>query len=130
MAYMKGDYYVWASHHGGGLGGEWWVHIWTANGYDGWDISEWATEDTDDHEVRRRRGYEAASGTSLPLHLMDEFVMMRLVEMMHEGLVDGAIDRAVRDKRGAFGGILLEENAERLKAGLRQIQIEGPSERG
>src|SRR5947209_18676241 len=124
MSYLKGDYYVWTSHHGAVPDGERWVHIWAANGYDGWDISSWATEETDDDEERRRHGYEEASGTSLPLRVMDEFVMMRLAEMLHEGLVDEAIDGAVRDQRGALGGRLLAKKAERLKTALRRIEID------
>jgi hypothetical protein len=104
-------------HRGGWPDGGYWVHIWAANGYDDWDVAGWAC----DEEGRRHPGREEASGVGLPVHVMDEFVMMRLAEMIHEGLVDQAIDRAQKT-----GGRLLEKDAERLKAALHQVQLEDP----
>jgi hypothetical protein len=124
MAYMRGDYYVWNSSSGD----EDWLHIWSANGYDGWDQSGWAC----DEEGNRDAGRENASGVSLPLRVMDDFVMMRLAQLIYEGQVEEAIERALPNARGSgnIGGRLLDKNTnvERLKVALRQIKMEGPDQ--
>jgi hypothetical protein len=120
MAYMRGEYYLWND-------GSDWLHIWSATGYDGWDEAAWAC----DEEGNRHPGMEEASGTSLPLRVMDDFVIMRLAQLIYEGQVEEAIDGALPNARGSgnIGGRLLRkpENIERLKAALRQIQLSEPA---
>jgi hypothetical protein len=98
------------------------LHIWSADGYDGWDQSVWACADTDDDQAKRREGYEEASGTSIPWRVIDAFVMVRLVEIIRNGAVDEVIDEALRRS----GSLLLEENADTLRAALKQIKLEEP----
>jgi hypothetical protein len=116
MAYMRGDYYIWSD-------GEEQIHVWAKDGYDGWDrCYEGEVEGT------RRAGWENASGVRLPEAVMDEFVVMRVAQLILDGTVGAAIDRAVdSDGRGGnFGGMVLQNNAERLKVALGQIQLNEP----
>ena len=112
---MRGEYYLWTSS--GTTPDQRALHIWSADGYDSWDRSGWACND----DGTRREGMELASGTSLPMRVADEFVIMRLVEIIHEGLVDAAIDRALESGRP-----LLEKNADRLRSALGRIGLEEP----
>ena len=114
MAYMRGNYHLWNSGER--------LHIWSADGYDAWDQSGWALDDTDDGEVKRREGYEEASGTSIPWRVMDAFVMLRLVEITRGGLVDEAIDEALHRS----GNLLLKKNAETVRSALKQVKVEEP----
>jgi hypothetical protein len=56
--------------------------------------------------------------------IMDEFVMMRLAELIHEGLVGGAIERALAS--GSSGCRVLIKNAARLREALGGIRLEDP----
>lgn len=114
MSYMRGNYYVW--HDGEN------VHIWSADGYDGWNDSVWAVDD----KGKRDGDRISASGVSLPEPVLDQLVMMRLAQMMEENLVEGAIDRAIGNYKGNFGCDSLARNGEIIKAGLKQIKIETP----
>ena len=49
--------------------------------------------------------------------------MMRLAQMVEEGLVENAIDRAVARSSGNFGCDALAKNREALAAALRQIRL-------
>ena len=57
---------------------------------------------------------------------MDEFVMMRLAEMIDEGLVSQAIDSAIERGGGNVGCERLRSNAEKLKAALAEIKLDKP----
>jgi hypothetical protein len=57
---------------------------------------------------------------------MDAFVMMRLAQMIDEGLVGEAIDRAVGECGGNFGSTMLAKNAKKLKTALAQIKLDKP----
>ncbi len=109
MSYNRGDNYIWSDGER--------LHIWVADGYDGWDEALWAIDESD----KRREDRVTASGVSIPEAIMDEFVMMRLAQMVAEGLVDDAIDRAVAHSSGNFGCDALVKKREQLKAVLRQI---------
>lgn len=113
MAYMRGDYYIWSDDADQ-------IHLWVRNGYDDWDLN-YAGE----KEGTRRPGWEHASGVRLPEEVMDEFVVMRLAELLLDGKIGAAIDRAVdpNGRGGNFGGTVLQNNADRLKAALGQIQL-------
>ena len=123
MAYMRGDYYLWTDISG--------LHIWAKDGYDNWDIAGWHEIDetpegepiiNPDHLVD---GKNIASGVSIHQEIMDEYVMMRLAQMVYEGKVDAAIDRAVaQDGRGGnTGGMMLTANAEILKQALSGLTM-------
>lgn len=108
MSYMRGDNYLWAD--GRGI-----LHIWLANGYDGWDEIEWAAD-------KRERGLRP-SGIGIPEKTLDELVMMRLAQIIEEGMVDESIDRAIANHGGNFGCYPLAQNGEKLKEALSQIEI-------
>lgn len=74
MSYIRGDYYFWSD-------GSEFVHFWAANGYDGWDQSVWAV----DEEGKRHEDRHNACGVGIPKMKMDEFVVMRLAEMIKAG---------------------------------------------
>lgn len=115
MAYMRGRYYLWTSS--GGTPDTRRLHIWSADGEDTWDNSGWACNE----DGTRSPGMEHAGGTHLPLHVMDEFVIQRLAEMIQEGVVDATIDRVLE---GA--GPRLTKQAERLRSVLRDVSLEEP----
>jgi hypothetical protein len=109
MSYMRGDNYIWSDGER--------LHIWVADGYDGWDAAIWAI----DEREKRHEDRVNASGVGIPEEVMDEFVMMRLAQIVEEGLVDGVIARAVARSSGNFGCAALMKKSEQLKAVLRQI---------
>ncbi len=123
MAYMRGDYYLWDDESG--------LHIWAKDGYDGWNVAGWHEIDetaegepilNPDHFVN---GENTASGVSIHQEIMDEYVVMRLAEMLEEGIVEAAINRALDpDGRGGnFGGMRLEANADILKQALSGLPL-------
>ena len=126
MAYMRGDYYLWSD----GASDDAWLHIWVREGYDYWDISGWACREGPDENPTRGKDFENASGTRIPLRVIDDFVFMRLAQLIHEGRAEEAIDRALPNVRGSgsIGGRLLSKDANttRLKAALRQVKLEEP----
>lgn len=112
MSYMRGNYYLWNDGEN--------FHIWVADGHDGWDEAGWAL----DKDGKRSADRMNASGVSIPEKVMDAFVMMRLAQMLDEGLVGEAIDRAIGEHGGNFGSAMLAKNAEKLKAALAQIHLD------
>ena len=120
MAYMRGDYYLWDDESG--------LHIWACDGYDGWDEAGWHLHDGgEDYPVKPahlKDGENTASGVSIHQEIMDEYVMMRLAEMIKEGSINAAIDRAVdhKGRGGNFGGRVLEANADALKRVLGSLE--------
>ncbi len=111
MAYMRGDYYLWDDESG--------LHIWAKDGYDGWDETGWHL-DVDDEAT--------ASGVSIHQDIMDEYVMMRVAEMIKEGKIEAAIERILDpDGRGGNGGSrLLTANADTLKQALSGLTMRPP----
>jgi hypothetical protein len=93
MSYMRGDAYIW--HDGDNL------HLWVADGKDGWDQSVWYTgvtgkepkEEESDSDVK-------ASGVMIPESALDEFVVMLLAEMLQERKAREAVKRAISKWRG------------------------------
>src|SRR5687767_4556891 len=98
MAYLRGDHYIWSDGER--------LHIWVFNGADHWEDSGWAAE----LDGKRRGDRQAASGTSIPQPVIDDYVVMRLAELMDEGRVSQTIERALQ--HGNFGGESLKERAE------------------
>lgn len=105
MSYLRGDTYIWSSGDR--------LHIWVADGYDAWDESGWA-------EGRDIGKPISASGVGISEENMDEFVMMRLAQMVEGKLVDSAINRAVEHGTRNGGCDSLARNAEALKTALSQ----------
>jgi hypothetical protein len=126
MAYMRGDYYLWTDS--GEDDGR--LHIWVREGYDYWDISGWACREGPDESPTRGKDFENASGTCIPMRIIDDFVMMRLAQLIYEGRVEDVIDRALPNARwsGNIGGRLLRKdvNTRRMKAALREVTFEEP----
>ena len=129
MAYMRGDYYFWDDKSG--------LHLWAKDGYDSWDKAGWHEIDetaegkpiiTPEHLVN---GENTASGVSIRQEIMDEYVMMHLAQMVHEGTVEAAIDRCTDpDGRGGnFGGMMLRANADTLKQALSGLNLRPPYDR-
>ncbi len=110
MAYMRGDYYVWDDTENV-------FHIWSKDGYDGWDDTMWATGEESDN---RRAGFEEASGVSIPTTVLDQIAMMRLAHILEEGRAGTLIDDAA--SIGNFGGVALQRNATVIKAVLRFLE--------
>ena len=105
--------------------------LWAYDGYDGWDIAGWHEIDetaTGEPVIRPEHikdGKVTASGVSIHQEVMDEYLMMRLAEMINEDLVDAAIDRVLDpDGRGGnFGSRLLRANADKLKQALSGLKM-------
>jgi hypothetical protein len=112
MSYIRGDNYIWSDGER--------LHIWVADGYDGWDEAVWSDDRNVSDKARPR-----ASGVGIAEEVMDEFVMMRLAQMIEAGLVGDAIDRAVARGGGNFGCEALAKSGEKLKLALGQIQLNG-----
>ena len=117
MAYIRGDYYLRRD-------GEDNLHIWAFDGYDSWDECSWAAvEDggTEDRVVRRE-GFEQASGVGIPNAILDQYMDMRLAQLLTEGGVSEAINNAVKDN-GCAGSRTLVEHAEVIKDALEKLAI-------
>jgi hypothetical protein len=114
MSYMRGEQYLWSDGDR--------LHIWIAGGYDGWDEAGWAC----DADGKRSAERKNASGVSIPISTADEFVVLRLAELIAEGKLEDTIDRAAARHRGNFGCTALSRNAEALKVALRGVRIQGP----
>ncbi len=72
MSYMRGRYYLWRDDER--------LHIWAADGYDGWDESGWAFAPDKNPEAEGSR----ASGVSILMEVIDEPVVVRIAEMIHD----------------------------------------------
>ncbi len=116
MSYMRGNNYLWSD-------GEY-MHLWIADGYDGWDESGWNTGANDEPRDFGLGENSKPSGIKIPEKVLDEFVMMRFAQMLHEGVVAATIDRAI--KHGNIGGMMLKKNAAKLKLALSQLKLDEP----
>ena len=110
MAYMRGSFYLWQDDVT--------IHLWSRNGYDGWDQSVWnETVDSTVAEANR------ASGVAIPPGVADEFVVMRIAQLIDEGKLSEAIDRAIHKWGGNGGCRMLIHLKDRIKrAGIRRIR--------
>ena len=112
---MRGDHYIWCDSDN-------FIHVWVRDGYDGWDACY------EGEEGERHPDWENASGVSLSLDVMDEFVVMRLAQLLRDGRVCAAIDRVVGTGSTNSGALDLVYNAEKLKAALSQIHFDEPEQ--
>jgi hypothetical protein len=115
MSYMRGDMYIW--HDGEN------VHLWAANGKDGWDQSVWYTGVTgkEPRDEEEQHGVKA-SGVMIPESVLDEFVVMRLTEMLQEGKAREAVNRAISKWNGNGGCLALNGYAEQLEAIFAKLE--------
>lgn len=104
MAYLRGSTYVWSDGRR--------LHVWVGDGEDGWRESGWAEDHPSD-----------ASGVSIALDVMDEFVMMRFAELIRDRTAQDAAERAIRAHHGNGGCVALEESWDRLTGHL--VALEG-----
>ena len=100
MAYIRGDYYLWADDSS--------VHIWARDGYDNWDDSVW-------NESSRGNGESRPSGVALPFEVADEFVIMRIAQIMDARQLTSVINRTIKKWEGNGGCRALTQLSERLK---------------
>jgi len=124
MAYMRSrDYYVTRDGEDADL------HIWVKDGYDYWDQSMWATKRPEHPEMitlddeiiyEREEGFENASGVKIPMSVMDEYVAMRLAELIANNKIGDTIDRAAQNWKRH----LLVENLAKLKSALCSIKLD------
>ncbi len=115
MAYMRGDYYLWRD-------GEDNLHIWAFDGYDSWDECSWAAVEDGETEdgVVRREGFEQASGVGIPNAILDQYVVMRLAQLLIDGGFSEAIDNALKDD-GCTGSRPLAEHTKEIKDALYKL---------
>jgi hypothetical protein len=122
MSYMQGDNYIW--HDGENL------HLWVADGKDGWDQSVWYTGITGKELSDEDEGDsdERASGVMIPESVLDEFVVMRFAEMIQERKTRKAVQRAISKWSGNGGCLALKKCAEQLDVALAQLEDNAPDE--
>lgn len=109
MSYMLGRQYVWvdATH----------VHIWSAEGFDGWDESSWV-QGFEAPTDRRSAAFGRPSGVSVRQKVADEYVAMRMAELVATGELTAAMDRALASHGGNSGCEALIELAPSIRAAL------------
>lgn len=93
MSYMLGRQYVWVDATQ--------IHIWSAEGYDGWDESSWA------------QGFEGPTDR--------RSAAFRMAELVATGEFSAAMDRALANHGGNSGCQALVEHAPSLRAALSQL---------
>ena len=111
MPYMQGRIYLWAddSH----------VHLWSAEGYDGWDESTWVKEFEAPND-RRSAAFGRPSGVSVRQRVADEYVAMRMAELVATGQLGSVIDRTLQSHKDNSGCKALAEQASFLRSALEQ----------
>ena len=112
MSYMHGRIYLWVddSH----------VHIWSAEGYDGWDESSWVKE-FEAPSGRQSVSFGRPSGVSVRQKVADEYVAMRLAELVAAGQIGAVMDRALSAHRGNRGCKALEQHGSAIRSALEQL---------
>lgn len=112
MPYILGRQYVWedASH----------LHIWSAEGYDGWDESSWA-KGFEPSSDRRSAAFGLPGGVSLRQKVADEYVVMRMAELVANGELGAVMDRALANHGENNGCAALVKHASSLRAALAKV---------
>jgi hypothetical protein len=112
MSYILGRQYVWvdATH----------LHVWSAEGYDGWDESSWA-QDFETPNDRRSAAFGLPGGVSLRQKVADEYVVMRMAELVATGEIGAVMDRALANHGANRGCQGLVQHASSLRAALAQV---------
>jgi hypothetical protein len=110
MAYIRGAYYFWRDEQ---------LHLWAADGYDGWDESGWAEAQGTLQGVPTAT--DRPSGVAIPQAVADEYVVMRFAELVREGEIGDVIDRALADHGGNGGALALSEYGPALREALQRL---------
>ena len=98
MSYTRGDNYIWSGTDGR-------VHLWVADGEDGWAECGW----------NKGHPHPSPAGVAVGLDVLDEYVVMRFAELVRDGAAAAAIDRALAEHTGNGGCVALGALAESLK---------------
>ena len=106
---MLGRQYVWVDDTH--------IHFWSAEGYDGWDESSWV-QSFEAPSDRRSAAFGRPSGVSLRQKVVDEFVVMRMAELVRTGEIGATIDRAIAKHGEQTGCQALVSQAGFLRAAL------------
>lgn len=101
MSYIRGDYYLWRDDSR--------VHIWASDGYDDWDDSVW-NESSGEATAETH-----PSGVAVPFEVADEFVVMRIAELIEARQLTQVVTRAMEKWKGNGGCYALVRLADRLK---------------
>ena len=112
MPYTLGRQYIWVDDTH--------VHIWSAEGYDGWDESSW-NQGFEAPTDRRSAAFGRPSGVSVRQKVADEYVVMRMAELVASGELSAVMDRALANHGGNSGCQALVEHAPSLRAALGQL---------
>lgn len=116
MAYMRGENYIWSD---GDL-----LHIWAADGYDGWDESGWHKDEEGEIEPTHiRQGEVIASGVSVSQEVMDEYVLMRLAQLIYTGEFEECLNRIITSEQNV-GGLMIQKNATVIYEALKDLALE------
>lgn len=109
MAYLRGDYYFWCD--------------------DGDYLHLWATDGEDEH-LSGWENTEKPGGVKIPEKVMDEYVLMRVAELIYDGKIEETLERIFGpDGQGDnFGAMVLKKNAQKLKQAFSKIQMDEPEE--
>ena len=108
VSYMRFPTYIWNDHQR--------VHFWIPDGADEWEESGWGyamRERTPDANTTDAR----PAGVGVPQEIVDAFVMMRVAELVRDGLVGPAIDCAL-EHAGNGGSMALVEHAVAIRQAL------------
>jgi len=112
LSYIVGRQYVWVDDTH--------VHIWSAEGYDGWDESSWV-KGFEAPTERRSAAFGRPDGVSVRQKVADEYVAMRMAELVATGEVGRVIDRALANHGENKGCRTLVERASALRAALEPL---------
>ena len=97
------------------------LHIWAADGQDAWAESIWACIEDESEECVRKAGYENASGVQIPNSVLDEYVIMRLAELLFEGTAIDVLKRVISKYPWRPP---IDECADQLLDALSKIKLE------
>jgi hypothetical protein len=113
MAYLRGDNYFWSDGEA--------LHIWSAQGRDHWDSFVWAESFQNDPA-------NTASGLKIPEEVINAFVMMRVAELVENGLVEASIQNALAIGKANFGCESLVKNSKWIASALHTIRYPDTAE--
>jgi len=101
MSYIRGDHYIWADDSN--------VHFWARDGYDNWDNSVW------NQGGDERNSESHPSGVALSFEVADEFVVMRIAQLIEARQLTKVATRTLEKWKGNGGCRALIEWVDRLK---------------
>lgn len=113
MSYFRGRNYVWSDDAS--------VHFWCATGDDGWDESGWAMSYPARQPSMPEAGGDWPSGVGVPQDIADDYVMLRLAELVESRCALTVMARALERGRGNGGALALTELYLALETALRHV---------